>query len=135
MKRVGLAVIIALIAFALLAGPRAHASNDAALATFAAAEQAFEAEDFSRARALFEQALAAGIEGPAIHYNIGAASYLGGDLGVDSREMLEIWYEIEQRIGVRVDDAEKRDLYTLGDVVALLDRKWAAAAEPVAATA
>lgn len=62
-------------------------------------------------------------------------SYLGGDLGVDSREMLEIWYEIEQRIGVRVDDAEKRDLYTLGDVVALLDRKWAAAAEPVAATA
>ncbi|ALN57452.1 MULTISPECIES: acyl carrier protein [Lysobacter] len=50
-------------------------------------------------------------------------SYLGGDLGVDSREMLEIWYELEQRLGVAVGDAEKRDLYTLGDVVALLQRK------------
>jgi acyl carrier protein len=46
--------------------------------------------------------------------------YLGGDLGIDSREMLEIWYEIEQRLGIRVGDSEKRDLYTLGDVVAKL---------------
>lgn len=53
-------------------------------------------------------------------------SYLGGDLGVDSREMLEIWYELEQRLGVEVGDAEKRDLYTLGDVVALLQAKLTA---------
>ena len=50
-------------------------------------------------------------------------SYLGGDLGVDSREMLEIWYEIEQRLSVVINDAEKRDLYTLGDVVVLLQSK------------
>jgi hypothetical protein len=62
---------------ALLGAPRAVAtSNSEALATFAAAQSAFEAEDFSKARALFEQAQAYGMEGPAIHYNIGAASYL-----------------------------------------------------------
>ena len=49
--------------------------------------------------------------------------YLGGDLGVDSREMLEIWYELEQRLGIRIKDEEKRDLYTLGDVVAVVDAK------------
>lgn len=51
--------------------------------------------------------------------------YLGGDLGVDSREMLEIWYELEQRLDMRVQDEEKRDLYTLGDVVALVEAKKA----------
>ncbi len=51
--------------------------------------------------------------------------YLGGDLGVDSREMLEIWYELEQRLDLRVQDEEKRDLYTLGDVVALVEAKTA----------
>ncbi|TXH73310.1 MAG: acyl carrier protein [Lysobacteraceae bacterium] len=52
--------------------------------------------------------------------------YLGGDLGVDSREMLEIWYELEQRLGIQVKDEEKRDLYTLGDVVSVLDAKLGA---------
>jgi acyl carrier protein len=49
--------------------------------------------------------------------------YLGGDLGVDSREMLEIWYEIEKRLDVRIEDHEKRDLYTLADVVRVLNGK------------
>ncbi len=49
--------------------------------------------------------------------------YLGGDLGVDSREMLEIWYELEQRLPVRIMDEEKRDMYTLGDVTRLLEAK------------
>lgn len=49
--------------------------------------------------------------------------YLGGDLGIDSREMLEIWYELEQRLGIRVDDSDKRNLYTLADVLALLEGK------------
>lgn len=49
--------------------------------------------------------------------------YLGGDLGIDSREMLEIWYELEKRLGIYVDDAEKRDLYTLADVVRVLEGK------------
>ncbi|MEL4891904.1 hypothetical protein PQU63_18490 [Xanthomonas protegens] len=46
--------------------------------------------------------------------------YLGGDLGVDSREMLEIWYELEQRLSVRIADSDKRDRYTLQDVVDVL---------------
>jgi len=49
--------------------------------------------------------------------------YLGGDLGIDSREMLEIWYELEKRLGIRVEDSEKRDLYTLTDVLTLLESK------------
>jgi acyl carrier protein len=49
--------------------------------------------------------------------------YLGGDLGIDSREMLEIWYELEKRLGIYVDDTEKRDLYTLADVVKVLGSK------------
>jgi acyl carrier protein len=49
--------------------------------------------------------------------------YLGGDLGVDSREMLEIWYELEKRLKVRVEDSEKRDMYTLADVVTVLTSK------------
>jgi acyl carrier protein len=49
--------------------------------------------------------------------------YLGGDLGIDSREMLEIFYELEKRLGIYVDDSEKRDLYTLADVVKVLDSK------------
>lgn len=51
--------------------------------------------------------------------------YLGGDLGVDSKEMLEIWYELEQRLSIRVQDAEKRDLYTLKEVIDLLESKLA----------
>lgn len=58
--------------------------------------------------------------------------YLGGDLGVDSREMLEIWYELEQRLDMRVQDEEKRDLYTLGDVVALVESKTAKPADVTA---
>jgi acyl carrier protein len=53
--------------------------------------------------------------------------YLGGDLGIDSYEMLEIWYELEQRLGVRVDDSHKRDLYTLLDVLGLLEDRLAPA--------
>ena len=43
--------------------------------------------------------------------------YLGGDLGIESKEMLEIWYELEQRLGIQIDDSEKRDRYTLQDVI------------------
>jgi acyl carrier protein len=57
--------------------------------------------------------------------------YLGGDLGIDSREMLEIFYEIEKRLDIRVDDSEKRDLYTLADVVSVLEAKLELA-EPAA---
>jgi hypothetical protein len=69
-----------LLAIALPAGTRAWAGSGAALARFTEATAAFEAGDFSRARALFEQAAAAGMPGPAVQYNNGSAAYLGGDL-------------------------------------------------------
>jgi acyl carrier protein len=47
---------------------------------------------------------------------IGLDAYLGGDLGIDSREMLEIWYEIEKKLGVEVHDSMKRDIYKIEDV-------------------
>ncbi len=72
--------VVILAVVALLASPRAWAYPAEAAAYFAEARTAFEAEDFSKARALFERALAAGMQGPAIHYDIGAAAYLGGDL-------------------------------------------------------
>ncbi len=76
---VRLAIVI-FFCFALLASARAGDYPPEAMTRFAEARAAFESEDYSRARALYEQALAAGIEGPAIHYNIGAAAYLAGNL-------------------------------------------------------
>lgn len=46
--------------------------------------------------------------------------FLGGDLGIDSREMFEVWYELEERLGIKVDEGDKRDRYTLQDVVDVL---------------
>lgn len=49
--------------------------------------------------------------------------FLGGDLGVDSVEMLEIWYDIEKTLDIKVEDHEKRDLYTLADVMKVIEPK------------
>ncbi len=49
--------------------------------------------------------------------------YLGGDLGIDSMEMLEIWYELEKKLGIKIEDSEKRDLYTFGDTIEVLMQK------------
>ena len=50
-------------------------------------------------------------------------SYLGGDFGIDSREMLEIWYEIEKKLDIAVHDYDKRDAYTIGDVVRIFEKQ------------
>jgi tetratricopeptide (TPR) repeat protein len=84
------AATLAFIGFALLASSRSSADDAAALVHYAEASAAFEAQDFSRARALFEQALAAGMEGPAIHYNIGASAYRAGDLPRAERAFREV---------------------------------------------
>jgi len=83
------AAIIVFFGFALLGAP-VWASSEEALAHFTEGQAAFAAEDFSKARAHFEQALAAGMEGPAVQYNIGAAAYLGGDLPRAERAFLEV---------------------------------------------
>jgi acyl carrier protein len=46
--------------------------------------------------------------------------FLGGDLGIDSREMFEVWYELEERLGIKVEESDKRDRYTLQDVADVL---------------
>jgi thioredoxin-like negative regulator of GroEL len=85
-----LAAILALTGFALLGSARASAASAEALTLFAEATAAFEAGDFSRARALFDQALEAGLEGPAIHFNIGAAAFRAGDLPRAERAFREV---------------------------------------------
>lgn len=47
--------------------------------------------------------------------------HLGGDFGIDSVEMLEIWIEIEQALHFKILDENKRDIYTLSDVVEIVD--------------
>jgi acyl carrier protein len=49
--------------------------------------------------------------------------HLGGDLGIDSREMLEIWYDLENALNIKIPDTEKRDIYTVQDVINFLERK------------
>jgi hypothetical protein len=71
---------IVLVALALSGGVPSWATTQEATAFFNEASVAFEAEDYSRARALFERASAEGMQGAAIHYNIGAAAFRGGDL-------------------------------------------------------
>lgn len=84
------ALLAALIAVVLLASTRAWAANDQALAHFDEAAAAFEAEEFSKSRALFEMALDEGLQGPAVHYNLGAAAYRGGDLPRAERAFREV---------------------------------------------
>lgn len=81
---------IVLGGLALLACPRAWADSAEADALFAEAKTAFEAQDYSRARALFERAHAAGMQGPVVHYNIGAAAFRGGDLPRAERAFREV---------------------------------------------
>jgi acyl carrier protein len=49
--------------------------------------------------------------------------FLGGDLGIDSVEMLEVWYDLEQRLGIRIEDSEKRNINTVDDALAVAERK------------
>lgn len=49
--------------------------------------------------------------------SLSADTYLGGDMGIDSIEMLEIWYDLEQTLNVHIDDDSKRDIYTVGEAV------------------
>jgi len=49
--------------------------------------------------------------------NLAPDTYLGGDMGIDSIEMLEIWYDLEQSLNIHIDDDRKRDIYTVGEAV------------------
>ena len=91
MVRVAGSAARAIAAGLLLSGSATVGATSAdALARYSEASAAFQAQDFSKASALFQQALAAGLDGPAVHYNIGAAAYLGGDLPRAEHEFREV---------------------------------------------
>ncbi len=48
-------------------------------------------------------------------------SYLGGDLGIDSIEMLEIWFHLEKELSIKIGDDLKRDVYTIDQVLGVLE--------------
>jgi hypothetical protein len=56
----------------------AQPADEYAQIIFQAGRSAFEAKDYSRALESFEAALAAGLSGPAVHFNIGVAAYRAG---------------------------------------------------------
>jgi tetratricopeptide (TPR) repeat protein len=84
------AALAFLSVIALLGSARAHAESEQALASFNEARAAFEKQDFSTALALYEQALAQGLEGPAVHFNIGVAAYRSGQLQRAERAFREV---------------------------------------------
>ncbi len=47
------------------------------------------------------------------------------DLGVDSLSMVEIIYECEERFGVEIPDEDAKNLKTVGDAVAYIERAQA----------
>lgn len=53
---------------------------------------------------------------------VGVEQYLGGDLGIDSVEMLEIWFRMEKALETQIPDTAKRDIYTVAEVLAVLER-------------
>ena len=57
---------------------------------FAEANAAFAAADFPRALQLYEQCVALGMSGPAVHFNIGVAAYRSGDYPRAERAFREV---------------------------------------------
>jgi acyl carrier protein len=54
--------------------------------------------------------------------SIGEESYLGGDLGVHSVEMLEAMFDVQRDFRVVIDDKEFVNLYTIKDVMDMIMR-------------
>jgi tetratricopeptide (TPR) repeat protein len=61
-----------------------------AQARFTEANAAFAAADFPRALELYEQSVALGMSGPAVHFNIGVAAYRSGDYPRAERAFREV---------------------------------------------
>jgi tetratricopeptide (TPR) repeat protein len=59
-------------------------------ARFAEANAAFATADFPRALQLYEQCLALGMSGPAVHFNIGVAAYRSGEYARAERAFREV---------------------------------------------
>lgn len=59
-----------------------------------------------------------------------SSSYLGGDLGIDSIEMLEIWYRMEKELRIHLPDLAKREIYTVAQVLEVFNCHILATATP-----
>src|SRR5689334_11926797 len=104
-----------------LLAERAWSADATALEFFAAGSAAYDAQDYSRARAMFERALAEGLTGPAIHFNIGSAAYQGGDLPRAEQAFREVartpsmaslaYYNLGLVALERRDETEARDWF------------------------
>jgi tetratricopeptide (TPR) repeat protein len=79
-----------LILCALFPFSIALAQIQTAATAFEQGRTAFERQDFEVALARFEAALGAGMQGPAIHYNIGVAAYRLGRYGEASAAFTEV---------------------------------------------
>src|SRR3954465_1896488 len=118
MRVAGISILLAL---GLLAGQQSWSAPEMALARFSEASAAFDAQDYSRARALFGRARAEGMDGPAIHYNIGSAALRGGDLPRAERAFREVartpamaslaYYNLGLVALERHDEIEARDWF------------------------
>jgi tetratricopeptide (TPR) repeat protein len=63
------------VLFLFLVPAIAHSHSAAALQQFDSGKQAFAAQDYATALNAFEGAVAAGMSGPAVHFNIGVSAY------------------------------------------------------------
>jgi hypothetical protein len=67
-----------------------RADTGTAATRFAEGRAAFDAADFPNALRLYEESLRLGMQGPAVHYNIGVAAYRGGDFVRAERAFREV---------------------------------------------
>jgi tetratricopeptide (TPR) repeat protein len=67
------------LALLFVCSGHAHAYSDDAGKQFHSGRSAFQAGDYNKALAAFEAALAQGMSGPALHFNIGVAAYRAGN--------------------------------------------------------
>jgi len=51
-----------------------------------------------------------------------ADTRLGEDLGADSLDLVELLFELEQELGLRIPEADASKLTTIGDVLRCLDK-------------
>jgi acyl carrier protein len=53
---------------------------------------------------------------------INETSYLGGDLGVHSVEMLEAMFDLQNRFQIKIEDRDLVELYSVKDVLDMLEK-------------
>jgi acyl carrier protein len=46
--------------------------------------------------------------------------HLAGDLGFDSVETMELWFDLEQHFNIRIDDTDKMEVQTIRELIDLI---------------